>query len=188
MQVRSIFLMLVQFVVLTACSTITVRSDYDRSYDFSKYKTYRWSLESELNRRDALKKNPLVEKRVHASIDNDLQAKGYTKKEVGKADFVVVAHAGVKEKMHLDQYGGGYYGWYHPWWGPYGGYSNISYYKEGTLVIDIVDSENKELAWRGTGTDVVKDYKNGEKMQKDIDSAVAEILAKFPPESASAGK
>lgn len=56
------------------------------------------------------------------------------------------------------------------------------------MVIDIVDFENKELAWRGTGTDVVRDYNDGEKMQKDIDAAVAEILAKFPPESASAGK
>jgi len=188
MQVRSMFLILVLFALLTACSTITVHSDYDHSYDFSKYKTYRWSVESELNRRDALKRNPLVYKRVVSAIDKDLQSKGYTKKEVGEADFVVVAHAGIKEKMQLDQYGGGRYGWYHPWWGPYGGYTNISYYKEGTLVIDLVDFQNKELAWRGTGTDVIKDYKDGEKMQKDIDAAVAKILANFPPGAAMAGK
>lgn len=188
MRIHSIILMIALFVILTACSTISVRSDYDHSYDFSKYKTYRWSVESELNRRDALKKNPLVEKRVHSSIDRELQAKGFIHKEAGEVDFVVVAHAGVKEKMHIDQYSGGRYGWYHPWWGPYGGYTNISYYKEGTLVIDIVDSRNKELAWRGTGTDVVKNYNNGEKMQKDIDAAVAKILAGFPPGAAMAGK
>ena len=170
----------VLFFLLTACSTITVKSDYDRSYDFSQYKTYRWALESELNRHDALKKNQLVEKRVHAAIDQELQAKGFTKKEIGEADFVVVTHAGVKERMQVDQYGGRY-GWYHPWWGPYGGYTSLSYYKEGTLVIDIVDFKEKELAWRGTGTDVIKDYKDGAKMQKDIDAAVTKILASFPP-------
>lgn len=99
MRVLSTVLLIVLFGMLAACSTITVRSDYDHSYDFSKYKTYRFSKESELNRRDALKKNPLVYKRVVAAVDKDLQAKGFTKKEMGEADFVVVAHAGVKEKM-----------------------------------------------------------------------------------------
>ncbi len=120
-------------------------------------------------------------KRVINAVDKDLQGKGFVQKKVGPADFVVVANAGVKQKMKLAQYSAAGYGWYHPWWGPNRRYTNISYYKEGTLVIDIVDSKNKELVWRGTGTDVVRNYNDGTEMQEDIDDAVEKILANFPP-------
>ena len=50
-------------------------------------------------------------------------------------------------------------------------------YKEGTLVIDIVDSKSKELVWRGTGTDVL----NRSAPAKDLVAAVEKILEEFPP-------
>jgi hypothetical protein len=57
----------------------------------------------------------------------------------------------------------------------------VSYYTEGTLVIDMVAWETKELAWRGMGTKTVRDYKDTEKQQAAIDKSVAKILADFPP-------
>jgi hypothetical protein len=48
-------------------------------------------------------------------------------------------------------------------------------------VIDIVDSQKKDLIWRGLGTKIVEDYSNQDKMQKMIDNYVAQILANFPP-------
>jgi Domain of unknown function (DUF4136) len=182
MRIKIFFVPLICFLI-SSCSTIRVQSDYDHSYNFRQYGSYRVASDSELNLRDALKRNPLVYKRVLDAINKDLQAKGFILKRTGQADFVVVAHAGVKEKMRLEQYNAAGYGWYHPWWGPYGGYTNISYYKEGTLVLDIVDFKNKELAWRGTGTDVIRNYSSGNDMQKDIDDAVTKILANFPPGS-----
>lgn len=180
-----IFSMSVLFIILTGCSSLTVRQDYDREYDFSQYKTYRWPADSEMDKYDVLTKNSLAYKRVQTAVDKDLQAKGFSMRESGETDFVVVAHAGVKEKMQIYQDGSGRYGWYDPWWGPYGGYTDVSYYKEGTLVIDIVDRKNKELAWRGIGTGVVKEYNNPDKMQKDLDAAVAKILDNFPPDAAA---
>ncbi|TVL99763.1 MAG: DUF4136 domain-containing protein [Candidatus Brocadia sp. WS118] len=184
---RSILLssMFALLLILTSCSSLIVRHDYDREYNFNQYKTYRWPADSEIDKNDVLARNSLVYKRVQAAVDKELKAKGFTLQESGETDFVVVAHAGVKDKMQIHQYGGGRYGWYDPWWGPYGGYTDVSYYQEGTLVIDIVDLKSKELAWRGTGSGVVKEYNNPDKMQKDLNAAVAKVLANFPPGAAT---
>jgi hypothetical protein len=84
--------------------------------------------------------------------------------------------------MQVSQTGGGYYGgWYDPWWGPYGGSTHVSYYEEATLVIDIISWENKELAWRGMATGVVKENQTGEEQQERLDGIVAQIFVAYPP-------
>ena len=94
------------------------------------------------------------------------------------ASFVVVTHAGVREKMQVTNWGS--YGWYDPWWGPYGGGGvDVSQYDEATLVIDMVDSRDKKLAWRGKATKVV----TGSAAQDPVElrKIVAQILRDFPP-------
>jgi Domain of unknown function (DUF4136) len=168
----------VLLAVLVACSSMSVKHDYDQTNDFTKYKTYAWTEKQMPD--DQLAKNPLVQKRVQAAVDATLASKGYTAvTQQEEADFIVVAHAGVKERMRIQDWGR--YGWYDPWWGPYGGRVEVTYYEEGTLVIDIVDAKEKQLVWRGTGTGIVKQYQKPEKMQKDIDQDVVRILADFPP-------
>ncbi len=167
---------------LAGCASVTVKHDFDPEYDFGTFKTYRWASAAELNPDDELAKNPLVYRRVQAAVDKVLAAKGLKKIESGDPDFVVVAHAGVKERMQVHRTGSYYHGWYDPFWGPYGGRTHVSYYEEGTLVIDLISWEKKELAWRGMGTGVLRDYKDGQKMQQALDEVVAKILESFPPQ------
>jgi hypothetical protein len=170
-------------LVLASCSSVSVKYDYDKATDFHTYKTYAWSAREIPH--DALAQNPLMKKRVRLAVDETLGAMGYSLTEQDQADFVVVIHAGVKERMRVQDYGR--YGWYDPWWGPWGGRVEVSYYEEGTLVIDVVDAEKKELVWRGMGTGIVRKYAKPEKMQKDIDEDVTKILANFPPERGRGG-
>ena len=165
-------------VLLAGCSTVSVTQDYDPQRDFTKYKKYAWMDQAIPG--DALANNPLIRNRTKVAVDAALTSKGYTLTDLDKADFVVVIHAGIKERMRIQDWGR--YGWYDPWWGPYGGHVDVSYYEEGTLVIDIVDAEDKEMVWRGMGTGIVKQYADPEKMQKDIDQDVNKILADFPPD------
>jgi hypothetical protein len=164
-------------LALQGCSSVSVKHDYDREVDFQTYKNYAWS-EAEMPD-DELAKNPLVKKRVQIAVDKVLGSKGYSLAETERADFVVVVHAGIKERMRIQDYGR--YGWYDPWWGPYGGRVDVSYFEEGTLVIDIVDAKKKELVWRGMATGIVRKYAKPEKMQEDINEDVRKILAGFPP-------
>ncbi len=167
---------------LIQCSSITVKSDYDPEYDFAKFKTYRWASAKEMNPDDVLAKSPLILKRVVTAVDAELSKKGFTLSESGDADVVVLAHAGIKQKTQVYQTGGSYYrGWYDPYWGPYGGQTSVSQYEEGTLVIDIIAWETKELAWRGMGTQIIDDNVATEKITPIIDQWVAKILVQFPP-------
>jgi len=181
-------LILVAVLALSACgSGMTFNSDFDDSVDFSLWSTFRYAIQEELNPADYLQTDPFAGKRTRAAIEEGLQAKGYTMIESGTPDFVVLAHAGVKEKVSVTNYGtsyGGYYGgWYDPWWGPYGGNTSVSYYDEGTMVIDVVDMERKELVWRGMATATLATNPSGEKMESNIRKAVNGILLRFPPDA-----
>jgi hypothetical protein len=184
MKTLNFLIVLVVVSLVLGCSSVTVKTDYDREYDFSEFKTYRWASAQEINPNDELARNPLVQKRVMEAVDKTLAAKGMQKVEGDDSDVVVLAHAGSKEKMQVTQTGGYYGGWYDPWWGAYGGQTHVSYYEEATLVVDIVAWENKELAWRGMATGTVKEHNNAESMQKRIDSVVEKIFASYPPGSA----
>ena len=69
-------------VLMLACSSVTVKHDFDPEYDFLKFKTYRWASAKELNPQDELQKYPLVYKRIVSAVDKALAAKGMTKVEM----------------------------------------------------------------------------------------------------------
>jgi len=171
---------------LIGCSSVKYSTDFDPTQDFSKYKTYRFANQSEVDPDDLLTQYPLVKKRVMAAIEQDFANKGFKESEEGDPDFVVVLTAGSKERMQVTNTGGyGYGGWYGGYYGygpGYGGSTYVSYYDEGTLIIDIVDWKEKELSFRGAATGTLsKKEKTPEESQADIDELVKNILSKFPP-------
>ena len=160
-----------------SCATVSVSFDYDRSVDFTEFKTYKWVTKNLPG--DALNQNPFLKKAIISAVNDQLQAKGYIMKESGDTDFAVAIHGQIQQKTQVTNYND--FGWYNPWWGPYGGNIDVSTYDEGTLVIDIIDIKEKELAWRGLATSIVTGYKNDEKGQKMVQENVAKVMVNFPP-------
>jgi len=177
MRITTILSSLIAFIIFTACSSLDITSDYDPSQDFSKYKTYRWAKSKERHEGDLLAKNFRLWRRVQSAVDKSLKEKGFEKLDRGNPDFLVFIHAGVQQRMDVYQSGYGYHGW----WGPYGGHTSVSHYKQGTLVIDVVDREEKELSWRGMASDVVQNYSDPEELQDEINYVVSAMLDDFPP-------
>jgi hypothetical protein len=189
MRMRVLFLS-VFTLLLFGCSTLSVTSDYDSSFNFSSYHTYRWkAVPDSTDRWNVLATHPFIYRKVKNAVDRGLAAKGYILKSSGLVDFTISAGANVMEKASVEpmpQYWRsgvyrGRYGWYSaPWWGP--DYpSMIYYYEVGTLFLDITDSARKEVAWRGVARGILHDYRSSEKMQADIDEAINKLLAEFPP-------
>jgi len=182
------FLILSVFTLsLIGCSSIKYSTDFDPTQDFSTYKTYRFANPNEVDPEDLLTQYPLIKKRVMSAIEQDFTAKGFELVKEGEPDFVVLLAAGSKERMQVTNTGGyGYGGWYGGYSGyggyGYGGSTYVSYYEEGTLIIDIVDWQEKELSFRGAATGTLsKKEKTPEESQADIDELVKNILSKFPP-------
>jgi hypothetical protein len=186
MKLFQIVIISVFTLAFIGCSSVKYSTDFDPTQDFSKYKTYRFANPNEVDPDDYLTQNPLIKKRVREGIKRSLDAKGFQLSEEGDPDFVVLTAAGTKERMQVTQTGGyGYGGWYGGYGGygsGYGGSTNVYYYEEGSLVIDIVDWQEKELSFRGVATGTLsKSEKTPEEAQADIDEVVTNILAKFPP-------
>jgi hypothetical protein len=177
MKITSILISIIILITFSACSSLDITSDYDPSQDFSTYKTYRWAKMKEQHKGDLLAKNIRLWRRVQSAVDKSLQEKGFEKLDRGKPDFIVFIHAGVQQRMDVYQSGYRYGGW----WGPYGGYTSVSHYKQGTLVIDIVDREEKELSWRSMASDVIRDYSDPQELQEEINYVVTAMLDDFPP-------
>lgn len=74
------------------------------------------------------------------------------------------------------------FGWgWNPWMWNGNNNINVSQYTEGTLFIDFIDKNKKELVWQGVGTGALK-VQNREKKEERIKEFVKEIVSKFPPE------
>ena len=172
---------------LVGCSSISTSTDYDPEIDFTKYKNYVWYA-GEMPADDELVKYPLVRKRIENSIQKSLAAKGVWLGTEDNYDFVIILHAGTKEKMQVNTYnygGYGYGGYGRGGWGG-GGMSStdVNYYDEATIVIDMVDAKKKELAWRGTASGIVtKSNLTQKEAQERADKVMGKILAKFPPKA-----
>ena len=162
-----------------SCSpALKVTSDYDRTADFGKYKTYALAPESQ-----NLPVNELNKRRLLGEIETQMAAKGFTKAEAG--DIWVDVRVSAQERKEATAYtsGNGY--------GMYGGYRygggfqttsvNVQTYVDGTLIISFIDAAKKELVWQGTGVKTLDQDATSEQREKNISDAVKGIMAKYPP-------
>ncbi len=179
MRVKQLIMLLMLAFVFSSCSTVRVITDFDPLRDFSNYKTYRWAKKKERDPNDILSKNVRLRKTIQAAIDSVLMKKGFEKIDSGTPDFVVIINGGVRHRVNVYYFGY----WYYPWWGPYGGYTTVSHYKEGSLIIDIVDNKDKMLAWRGIATGITGADIDPEYFREDLMRIIEKILKDFPPHS-----
>ena len=162
---------------IASCSTVRVNSDYDKTVNFSQYKTYAFHKSGI----DKAEISDLDKKRILKSIDAQLSAKGMTKSET--PDLLVNIFTKERERIDVNQFNAGWgYGWGYGW-NPYlwGGRTYVSSSTEGTLYIDLIDAKNKELIWEGMGTGYLT--QDTHKKDERINEFVTKIIAEFPPKS-----
>ena len=145
--------------------------DFDRSANFANYHTYMWEASPN-------PAQPPWNQRIIDAIDKQLQAKGLTKVDSNPDLWVVYSNSIRNEKQVV---GAGY--GFGPTWGWGGGASpvihNTFITKVGTLVVELADTKDKQLLWRGSVSDAIGD--NANKNQKTLNKAVAKLFQKYPP-------
>lgn len=164
----SLILALLTFVFITSCNAVNVATDYDRSANFTSYKTYSFHKKG----LEKLSINDLDKNRIISSIDREMATKGFTKVSAN-ADLVVNVLASSTQEVRVDNnmYGYGY--WV--------GYPSVSDYTAGKIIIDIIDDKRNILIWQGVGSDL--NLTNVSAKNEKIPQAINEILAKFPPQA-----
>lgn len=160
-----------------------VRYNFDKDTDFTRFKTYTW-----VELKDAAKVDSLRDKSIKQSIDAQLAQKGLSKTDAaGSADLLVGYQAGVGTEKQFTSYntdwgyGGGWYrgGWYGPTGGTTTGQTSTIY--TGQLALDMYDSKNHDLVWRGVVSKTIDPEAKPEKQDKNLNKAVAKLLKNYPP-------
>jgi Domain of unknown function (DUF4136) len=177
---RSIFACVTMALVFATVSFAQqVKTDYDRSADFSQYKSYYWEK--------VQTQDPLWVDRIKDAVNAALTAKGWTQVESG-GQVAIVAIDMTKNQQTLntfyDGFGGGW-GWRRFGGGGLGGFGDATTttetYKIGTLVVDLFDAKTKNLIWRGSASDTLSD--KSEKNIKNLDKGVQKMFDHFPPDA-----
>ena len=181
---RKVLVLLAVAFAFGSCSSVKVTADYDKTIDFTQYKTYSylgWAEDSDqlMTRFD--------KERVEQAFAAEFAKRGMTYKE-SDADVAISLFIVVDQKTsttaYTNHYGmGGYGGYYYgPGWGWGGGHSTTTYneydYLVGTLVCDVFDESTKKLVWQGVGSGTVDDNPNSR--EKRIPRTIANLMSKYP--------
>lgn len=166
----------VLLLAIAGCSpAITVYHDYDKSIDFTSYQTFDWKMDLDVeSRQNPLYYNELTDMRIREAVDEALAAKGYNKTIVNP-DFQIHYHIMVEDKSiaTLDPLGHNY----DAYW--LGTTATAYQYKEGTLIIDLMDADTNKLIWRGWAVAVLEDLRR-EVVEKRLKQTITRILGALP--------
>ena len=175
------------FFCLASCSTVSVNRDFDSSYDFSALTSYKVEKQTVGSENATRVSNQLMERRFDRSLESNLNQKGYILSTT--PTFIVQHGYYIKTVIKSDPYNysmgfgnsrnkRGYYNDLRM-----GVNYGVEQYDVGILVIDILDTKTNELVWRGKGRiQVVNESDQPEKISREVDKVVTEIMANFPPQ------
>ena len=152
----------------TSTTDRQVRSQYDKSTAFHNWKTYRFASDSKGGDHT---RYPRYERMTQESLEQELNARGYTRIQDGAPDFRVAFDLIFRGKTtpKVTPEGGGA----DPMPSSYGGSS-----QRGTLVVKMLDPTTGEILWSGQISEIKI---NVIEPQKELRKAVWRILVEFPP-------
>jgi hypothetical protein len=169
-------LFVVTSVWLTLLGTMAlaqaVTYDYDRSANFSTYRTYTWARGTELT-------DELNHARVVRAIDTALAAKGLEWVEPGvNPDVLVAYHASFDEDFQIigSVHGSGPFGLGGDEWGA----ASVQPVLVGTLVVDISDARTRAIVWRSLASSEIRPTDKPESRDKKIAKATRKMFKNYP--------
>jgi hypothetical protein len=154
-------------VSVFACSTMRTDVDWDGTTDFSRYKTFGFQKGSPA-------RNELAQRAIEQAVAAKLQSKGLSL-AAQRPDLRVFTHVVMTREQRIDTVGYGY-GWR---WGGGMRTTTVTNIPVGTLIVDLVDTQRREMVWRGRATDTVGTDR--QERQEQLREAMDKLFASFPP-------
>jgi len=168
---------------LAGCSSgPDIRADYDRNADFGRYRTYGFVAQTGTDSGDF---KSLSTQLLQNAASREMEARGYRRAD--NPDLVINFTGKLEEKVDVESTPAPYYGpgWgYGGWYGaPYGGWGGTEVttrrYNVGSLVMDVVDREKRQVVFQG-GVEGVVTKEMMKNREAAINGAVARIFSQYP--------
>ncbi len=160
---------------VTSAAAQDVTYNFDQGTDFSRFKTYKW-----VSIKNAQQVDDITARQITAAIEAGLAQKGLTKTDSDSADLYIGYQTAIGSQKQWTGYSNGW--GYGPRWGGGGMATATSQtIHTGQLDLDMYDSANKRLVWRGAVSKTIDPNAKPEKRQKNLDKAIAKLLKNYPP-------
>jgi Domain of unknown function (DUF4136) len=176
-------------LLLTICFCATasaekIRVHYDKSLDFTKFKTYGWAPHGAVA-------HPMLALDMVGAVEDALNARGLKKVE-SDPDLIIAFYGAVDAEVSMTSanplynatggippfdpsmtspgnslYWDGYYG------------NNTVVVHPGQLVIDLIDFKNKKLVWRAFAAEAVSPN-NPDKLMSEVNGTITKMFKEYP--------
>jgi len=181
---KTFLLSLMGLLLGTGAIAQDVRYNFDKDTDFSRFKTYKW-----VELKNGTKLDNLADEQIKDAVDAQLSAKGLNKIDDDSANIFVGYQAAVGTEKQFTSYstdwgyGGGWYrgGWYGGGMGSSTTHGSTSTIYNGQLSVDMYDTANKDLVWRGVVSKTLDPKAKPEKRQKNLTKALTKLFKNYPP-------
>jgi hypothetical protein len=172
-------------LLVAGCATTSApnsRIDYDKKADFSVYRTFGFPKETGTDRGGY---STLVTSYFKSSVTTAMEARGYKYTE-DHPDLLVNFYMNTRERTETrsqpnSTLGYGYYGYryglYNAW--PMYDDDRTVTYKVGTINLDIVDAEKKQLVWEGVSEGRVSEEAMANP-KVTVNAVVTELMRQYP--------
>ncbi len=130
--------------------------------------------------------NALMDRRVRRLVEQELGARGYRLVPAGEADFLVAYYPVYKDRIvatYMDLGPSWGYGWgWRPYgWGVGGGMQEVQHYREGSIVLEVLDPRTRQVVWHAVGEGALTDLRTPQDAEEQVGEAIRKMLGKFPP-------
>lgn len=168
------------FLAMACQPSIQVFHDYDRQIDLSAYRSYDWKMfDAPESAQHPLYDNELNNKRIRTAVEKAMNSKGY--RQVSESpDLYIHYHIVIEDKSVVIRESDLHN--YNTYW--LGLDTNAYQYKEGSLIVDLMDARTNELVWRGWAVAILEDL-NPKNAEQRLDRTIERIFEGLP---ASSGK
>jgi Domain of unknown function (DUF4136) len=161
---RDVLLTAIALALLPEVSAAqTIRVQWDRKVDFTKYQSFAW-----IEGTAAI--DPDADRILVKSIENELSVRGVFPDEA-EPGLYVVYHASAHEEFEVA-------GGYRRDWED-SGQVTVDSHVAGTLVVDLVDVKANRIVWRAIATATVTG--NPKKVRGRLPTIVQRMFEDFPP-------
>ena len=149
-----------------------VTSSYDDKADFSQYQTFNFKTYKKLG--EFIAPEELIQQLIQKAITGEMESRGYTLSENPDVMFNILIKAGnkIEKKQSNVSISEEFYDTQHI------ARISLSSYREGILIIDMVEANENKLVWRGAGKKKLPEYAS--KLNKKANQYVKSIFEGYP--------
>jgi hypothetical protein len=164
--------------VVSCASSVKVDYHFNTEEDFEQFKTYDYLTFPENSQM-----NEYVLKRTKVYLNQHLENKGM-RQTSENPDLLIAIHTQVRSKIQISHMGYSYA----PqviYWSSYGYYGSYGWeareFQKGTLVVDFVDAQDREMIWRGIADGSIPETPQSVKLDQIVEKAVDSMMKYYPP-------